>query len=97
MSTGEGTGTGYSTMRGRNYPSIRQFTVFLENRVGQLLEVYRSFQGSRVKIVGLTISDSADCSILRLILSSWRGRCIGTLRFCPPHRRTSGTPVKLFL
>jgi hypothetical protein len=49
--------------------------VFLENRVGQLLEVYRSFQGSRVKIVGLTISDAADCSILRLILNhSEQGR-----------------------
>jgi hypothetical protein len=43
--------------------------------VGQLLDVYRSFQGSRVKIVALTISDSADCSILRLIVShSEQGR-----------------------
>jgi hypothetical protein len=39
------------------------------------LDVYRSFQGSRVKIVALTISDSADCSILRLIVShSEQGR-----------------------
>ncbi len=54
---------------------MTQFSVFLENRVGQLLDVYRSFQGSRVKIVGLTISDSADCSILRLIVShSEQGR-----------------------
>ena len=37
MSIGEGAGTGFSTMRGRDYPAIRQFTVFLENRVGQLL------------------------------------------------------------
>jgi hypothetical protein len=43
MSSGEGTRTDYSVMRGRNYPSIRQFTVFLENRVGQLLEVVRRF------------------------------------------------------
>ena len=57
------------TMHGRNWPSVTQFSVFLENRVGQLLEVVRSFQGSKVRIVGLTISDSADCSILRLILS----------------------------
>jgi hypothetical protein len=34
-----------------------------------LLEVIRLFHGSKVKIVGLTISDSADCSILRLVLS----------------------------
>jgi hypothetical protein len=57
------------TMTGRSWPTVTQFSVFLENRVGQLLEVYRSFQGSKVRIVGLTISDSADCSILRLILS----------------------------
>ena len=57
------------TLHGRNWPSVTQFSVFLENRVGQLLEVVRSFHGSKVKIVGLTISDSADCSILRLILS----------------------------
>jgi hypothetical protein len=57
------------TLHGRNWPTVTQFSVFLENRVGQLLEVVRSFQGTKVKIVGLTISDSADCSILRLILS----------------------------
>ncbi len=68
------------TIRGRNWPSVTQFSVFLENRVGQLLEVYRSFHGTKVKIVGLTISDSADCSILRLILSHpEQGREILTL------------------
>ena len=71
MSLGEG-GTSevdFDTIRGRNWPSVTQFSVFLENRVGQLLEVARAFQGSKVKIVGLTISDAADCSILRLMLS----------------------------
>ena len=56
-------------MRGRNYPSIRQFTVFLENRVGQLLEVVRRFEGSRVKIVALSIADSAECAFVRFLLS----------------------------
>jgi hypothetical protein len=69
MSFGEGTVTGYSTMRGRNYPSIRQFTVFLENRVGQLLEVVRRFEGSRVRIVALSIADSAECAFVRFLLS----------------------------
>jgi hypothetical protein len=71
MSIGEGGGSevDYATMRGRNWPSVTQFSVFLENRVGRLLEVLRAFHGSKVKIVGLMISDSADCSILRLILS----------------------------
>ena len=71
MSFGEGGGSevDYATMRGRNWPSVTQFSVFLENRVGQLLELLRAFQGSKVKVVGLMISDSADCSIVRLILS----------------------------
>lgn len=69
MSVGEGTGTGFSTMRGRNYPAIRQFTVFLENRVGQLLEVIRRFEGSRVRIVALSINDSSECAFVRFLLS----------------------------
>ena len=72
MSFGEddgGSEVELETLHGRNWPTVTQFSVFLENRVGQLLEVVRSFHGSKVKIIGLTISDSADCSILRLILS----------------------------
>jgi hypothetical protein len=60
---------GPSTMRGRNYPAIRQFTVFLENRVGKLMEVIRRFEGSRVRIVALSISDSAECAFVRFLLS----------------------------
>jgi len=78
MSTGEsaggaggagGAGTEFATMRGRDYPTIRQFTVFLENRVGQLLEVVRRFEGSHVRIVALTITDSTECAIVRFLLS----------------------------
>ena len=69
MSVGEGAGTGFATMRGRNYPTIRQFTVFLENRVGQLLEVVRRFEGSQVRIVALSINDATECAFVRFLLS----------------------------
>lgn len=69
MSIDDSAGTGYSTMRGRNYPAIRQFTVFLENRVGQLLEVVRRFEGTKVRIVALSIADSAECAFVRFLLS----------------------------
>lgn len=71
MSFGEGgrSGVEFETLQGRNWPTITQFSVFLENRVGQLLEVVRAFQGTKVRIVGLSISDSADCCIIRLMLS----------------------------
>jgi len=61
--------TGFSTIRGRDYPAIRQFTVFLENRVGQLLEVVRRFEGTKVRIVALSIVDSAECAFVRFLLS----------------------------
>jgi hypothetical protein len=62
-------------MRGRNYPTIRQFTVFLENRVGQLLEVVRRFENTGIKIVALSISDSAECAFVRFLVSQpERGR-----------------------
>jgi hypothetical protein len=69
MSTGESTGVNFATMRGRDYPAIRQFTVFLENRVGQLLEVVRRFEGSKVRIVALSIVDSTECAVVRFLLS----------------------------
>lgn len=69
MSVGEGTGTEFATMRGRDYPALRQFTVFMENRVGQLLEVVRRFEGSRVRIVALSIQDSNECAFVRFLLN----------------------------
>lgn len=69
MSSGEGASTDFATMRGRDYPSIRQFTIFMENRVGQLLEVVRRFEGSHVRIVALTISDATECCVVRFLLS----------------------------
>jgi len=66
---GENTGVGFATARGRNWPTLRQFTVFLENRVGQLLEVVRRFEGSRVRIVALSITDAGECAFVRFLLS----------------------------
>jgi hypothetical protein len=69
MSIGEGTGVGFSTARGRDWPSVRQFNVFLENRLGALLEVVRHFETTDIRIISLTIVDSADCAIIRIVLS----------------------------
>jgi hypothetical protein len=69
MSSGEGAGTGFATSRGRDWPSVRQFNVFLENRVGALLNVVRRFETTDIRIVSLTVTDLADCAIIRLVLS----------------------------
>jgi hypothetical protein len=64
-----GAGLNFETMRGRDWPSVRQFNVFLENRLGKLLEVVRQFETSDNRIVSLTVVDSADCAIIRLVVS----------------------------
>src|SRR2546421_1092367 len=65
----EGAGVGYSTARGRDWPSVRQFNVFLENRLGALLNVVRRFETTDIRIVALTVVDSADCAIIRMVLT----------------------------
>ncbi len=57
-------------MRGRDYPALTQFTIFLENRVGQLMEVIRRFEGSDVQILALSINDSTECAFGRFLLSN---------------------------
>ncbi len=71
MSYGEDSGSslGFETIRGRDYPTIKQFTVFLENRVGRLLEVVRCFQNTSSRIVAMNINDSTECSLVRLVLT----------------------------
>lgn len=70
MSMGdEGATIDYATARGRDWPSVRQFNVFLENRVGALLDVLRRFQSTDIRIVATTVVDLADCSIVRIVLS----------------------------
>jgi hypothetical protein len=64
-----GAEVGFSTARGRDWPSVRQFNVFLENRLGALLDVVRRFETSDNHIVSLTVVDSADCAIIRIVLS----------------------------
>ena len=55
--------------------SVRQFTVFLENRLGSLLEVVRRFEGTGIRVCALSIHDSAECAFVRFLLSDTdRGR-----------------------
>src|ERR1700748_3560555 len=61
------------TGRGRDWPSVRQFTVFVANRLGGLADVIRRFETTDIRIVSLTVVDSADCAIIRLVLSDPEG------------------------
>ncbi len=47
---------------------IVQFSVFLSNRVGRLLDVVRLVSGPKLHVVALSVLDTADSSIVRLIM-----------------------------
>jgi hypothetical protein len=50
-------------------PAVRQYSVFLANRVGALMEVVRMLNESRVVVLALSIQDSSETSIARMIVS----------------------------
>lgn len=55
-------------MQGYQVPCVRQFSVFLENRVGRLLDLLRHFDdASHVHVVGLNVIDSSDHAVIRMI------------------------------
>ena len=50
-------------------PRVRQFSVFLKNKVGALLEVVRLLNMHTLDVVGMSVQDSTDSSIVRLVVS----------------------------
>lgn len=56
------------TQRGYAPPSVRQFSVFLQNRVGKLYEMLEIFEDQpTVKICALSVIDAADYAVIRII------------------------------
>jgi hypothetical protein len=48
---------------------VRQLSVFLENRVGALLSVVRCVNELLVEVVGLSVIDSVDVTVVRMIVT----------------------------
>ena len=64
-----------STAKEQGWPCLRQFCVFMENRVGRLNELLRHLERYDVRVVALSIANSVDCAIVRVMLNdSDRGR-----------------------
>ncbi len=47
---------------------IKQFSVFAENRVGRLFDITALFKSNDVHIMALTVLDTTDSTIIRLIV-----------------------------
>ncbi len=57
-----------STLRGRDWPCLRQFCVFMENRVGRLHDLFRQLERHDLRIVALSVVDSVDFAVARLMV-----------------------------
>jgi hypothetical protein len=66
---GGGEFTEAETMRARAWPCLRQFCVFLENRVGRLNDLMRQVESVDTRVLALSIVDSVDFAMVRLILN----------------------------
>ncbi|MEO1236806.1 MAG: acetolactate synthase [Planctomycetota bacterium] len=59
-----------STARGYQPPVNTQFSVFLDNRVGRLMDLLECFErASAITLAGLSVIDSADHAVVRLLTS----------------------------
>lgn len=47
---------------------VRQLSVFLDNRVGQLLRLAQIVEQKHIEILGLSVIDSVDCAVVRLLV-----------------------------
>ena len=72
---GGGQTTEAVTARARQWPTLRQFAVFLENRVGRLHDLLRRFESHDIRVVALSIANSVDCAFVRVMVNDAdRGR-----------------------
>ena len=58
------------TMQGRTWPCLRQFCVFLENRVGKLSDLMRQVESLDTRVLAMSIVDSVDFAMVRLMFNN---------------------------
>jgi hypothetical protein len=57
------------TMQGRTWPCLRQFCVFLENRVGRLNDLMRQVESLDTRVLAMSFVDSVDFAMVRLMFN----------------------------
>ncbi len=60
----------YGTLEGQGFPTVRQVSIFVDNRPGQLLRLAQVFARQDIRILALSVVDSVDCSVVRLLFDS---------------------------
>lgn len=56
------------TKNRNDQPGLRQLSVFLQNRVGELADLLRHFETDSVTVHGICVADSADYAVIRIVV-----------------------------
>lgn len=59
----------YETAEAHSWPTVRQVSVFVDNRVGQLLRLTRLFEHGEIRIRALSVMDAVDCAVVRFLFN----------------------------
>ncbi len=57
----------FETAESLDFPTVTQLSIFIDDRVGQLLRMTKLFHGTEIRIWGLMVVNSSDCAIVRII------------------------------
>lgn len=60
------------TLQGYAPPSVTQFSVFLDNKVGKMHDLVEAFDGSQAKICAFSVHEASDHAVVRLITTDNR-------------------------
>lgn len=57
------------TARARDWPCLRQFCVFMENRVGRLNDLLRQIERHEIRVLALSVVDTVDFAVARVLVN----------------------------
>jgi len=66
----EGSTPPLETAQGFSPPTVTQFSVFLTNKVGKMLDLVEKFEGSPCQICALSVHEASDHAVVRIISNS---------------------------
>ena len=56
------------TAEAHSFPTVRQLSIFIENRVGQLARLTRVLDKTEVRILAISIINGVDCAVIRMVV-----------------------------
>jgi len=56
------------TAKSMRPPLVKQFSIFLENKVGALLDLTRTLSDANIHVCGISVVDTADSSVVRIVV-----------------------------